>query len=176
MRLDAYRPLLVVRDSITKLLARYGLPLLGAALAVLLRVVLHPSYLDRAPFLLPFIVVLASAWFGGLGPGLLTTILGIVFATLYPVLGWIDIEPIGFEAALVRFGIGSTVLCFLIDRLHRGERRFKSEAERRQSQIAELAAIVENTDDAVIGTTLDGVITSWNAGAERLYGYTANEA
>lgn len=49
--------------------------------------------------------------------------------------------------------------------------------ERRQAEEARsrLAGIVEFSDDAIIGKTLEGVITSWNRGAEKTYGYAATE-
>src|ERR1700733_765545 len=47
---------------------------------------------------------------------------------------------------------------------------------RTEEDLRRLASIVTCSDDAIIGKTLEGIITSWNAGAERMYGYSAKEA
>ena len=60
-------------------------------------------------------------------------------------------------------------------------RRANEELHRRTAeQLGEyrsrLASIIDSSDDAIIGKDLDGIITSWNKGAERIYGYTPEEA
>jgi len=55
------------------------------------------------------------------------------------------------------------------------ERNDQIEVTAEEEAKARLLAIVEFSDDAIIGKTLDGVVTSWNKGAERIYGYLAGE-
>ena len=50
-----------------------------------------------------------------------------------------------------------------------------TERNRAEMMRARLASIVESSDDVIIGKTLDGIITSWNSGAEKIYGYSAKE-
>ncbi|OLC99570.1 MAG: hypothetical protein AUH86_02180 [Acidobacteria bacterium 13_1_40CM_4_58_4] len=60
-------------------------------------------------------------------------------------------------------------------RIFTGTCRDVTERKRTEDERFRLAAIVEYSEDAVIGKNLDGIITNWNKGAERIYGYGAEE-
>lgn len=76
--------------------------------------------------------------------------------------------PIDDSAAPIRTTAGELIGVVLV---------FRDATERRYAEIAtqRLAAIVEGSDDAIIGKNLESLVTSWNPSAERMFGYTAGE-
>src|SRR5262249_19346559 len=110
----------------------------------------------------------------GWGPGIVATILssiGAVFFVMPPRLSFAMHDP-GGAFSLAVYVVEGVVVSLLCEELHRARRR----AEQTEKIQGWLAAIVRSSNDAIVGKTLDGIITTWNAGAERMYGYPAREA
>ena len=80
------------------------------------------------------------------------------------------------SAAPIRDDNGVVSGCVLIFRDVSERRQWEKREAARMLSARLLASIVESSDDAIISKTLDGMIQSWNAAAERLFGYTSSEA
>jgi PAS domain S-box-containing protein len=153
------------RSRALRLLAAAGVTL-GAAL---LQHLLWPWLQPYTWFLFYPTVVLAGALAGRAG-ALVSTALSVLMAALFftvPEQGWtrFAFTAAVFAAVGVAFG-----------ELHRRLRTALDENRLLHDVRERTAAIVESSDDAIIGKNLQGIVTSWNRGAERLFGYTAGEA
>jgi PAS domain S-box-containing protein len=84
--------------------------------------------------------------------------------------------PIDDSAAPIRDQQGQVSGCVLVFRDVTAQRQVERERASQLESARLLSAIIDTSDDAIIRKRLDGTIETWNAGAERLFGYPAGEA
>jgi PAS domain S-box-containing protein len=151
---------------------RYGIAIIGVAIAAALRMTLDPLLGEEMPlFLFAFPVILA-AWFGGGWPGLLATALSLTLgdylfiAPRGTLLYYGDLLTLNRLSFLLFFGL---VISILAERL-RGS--LKSEID----SLERSRLLIEGVEDySILMLDSQGRVISWNSGAERLTGFKEHE-
>lgn len=158
--------------------SRYGIAVLASLLALTLRFLLLPILGYEAPLLVFIIAVMLSAWYGGLGPGLLATGLSALMGTYFFVLPALSFQvtELANVARIVIFIAEGILMSGLSEALRKSKRRAENTALALQESEEQYRLLVESVKDyAIFMLDPNGKIMSWNTGAERLKGYSAAE-
>jgi PAS domain S-box-containing protein len=164
---------------------RYGLAVLSAGLSLLIRLLLVPILGLAGPFLLFAPAIMLSAWYGGMRPGLLATGISCLLATYFliePLSSLAIVNP-SDGVRLVLFALIGVQISFLSGRLLLERWRAVANAQQAEALTYSLERSEESyrlmvegvRDYAIYSLDPTGHILSWNSGAERLMGYSAQE-
>lgn len=146
---------------------RYAVAVPAVTLALVLRLLVAPLLPVEAPFLLFFAAVLVSGWYGGLGPGLLATLLSALLCNYFFL-------PPYSEMAITNPGQATLIGIFILEGVIisglTATRKWALEAEREQRE--RLRVTLGSIGDGVIVTDTQGHVTLINQAAQSLTGWT----
>jgi len=150
--------------------------IVAIAAAVALRQMLQPWLGLSVPYLQFFLAVLLAAWYGGFGPGVLAT--GLAALTSM----YLYLPPAGFAISgpadvisLAFFIATGLAISGLNHRLRQAEQARRLEANLATARAERLDAIINTTVDGIIVINARGIIEDFNRGAEQMFGYLAPE-
>src|SRR5215208_4111897 len=163
---------------------RYSVAVLAVGAALGIKLLLDPLTVQDTPFLLVFGAIIVSAWYGGLGPGLLATFISAIatdYFFLYPrgILTGFSVEGIDVLAFVLE-GVLVSVLTSSLRSARDQARRSTLEARSHEESLREseerFRLMVEGVKDyAIFMLDPGGCVTTWNEGAERIEGYGEEE-
>lgn len=162
-------------------LLRYGFAVLAVAVVTALKLLI-PGIQEESPFLLVFIALILSAWFGGWGPGLVATGLATISVDYFfqsPGPGYtLGIESAGQAVRLGVFVVEGVLITWLAATLRSARRRAETNAlEVRRSAEAlrgseeKYRNIFENAVEGIFLTTAEGRLLSMNPSGAEMFGY-----
>ena len=163
---------------------RYGVAALAVGAALGIKLLLDPLTVQDTPFLLVFGAIIVSAWYGGLGPGLMATAVSALatdYFFLFPrgtLTGFsvegIDVLMFALEGVLV--SVLTSSLRSARDRAKRSTLEARSHEESLRESEERFRLMIEGVEDyAIFMLDPGGGVTTWNDGAERIEGYEEEE-
>ena len=147
-----------------------GIGALAAGAGALARVALLGDSTTRLAYVTLYPVVVVAALVGGLSAGTIAAVL-CVFTVHYFFVPLVDATDV---AGLAGFSLSCVLIIGVTELLRRAWARV-AEVEAAGAVNERLSAIVASSSDAILGKSLDGTIASWNVGATRLFGFSAEE-
>src|SRR5215210_3296790 len=165
------------------LLLRYAVAVVAVALTVLLKLLLEPLVAQETPFLLLLGAVVVGAWFGGLGPGLLATVIAALAADylfLAPTGSFTGPGPKFVPLGL--FALQGVLVTLLIAALRSARQATEAsmlEAHSHQESLRQseqrFRALVQNSSDIITLVDAEGTIRYVSPAVERVTGYRPEE-